>query len=70
MANNRLYLVDINSGQYIPFAKTMLDGWYGLNHDLIASFMDKCLGETPPIIVDENSEFYDKYINHENEYKL
>lgn len=70
MANNRMYLVDTETEKYIPFAKTMLDGWYGLNHELIESFMNQCLGENQPIIVDENSELYDKYINPENEYKL
>ena len=67
MANNRLYIVDTVTGEYLCIAKGHGFGWDVGNLDLYQEFMISRLSEmddkTNLIIGTENDdEFYDKWI--------
>lgn len=73
MANNRLYLVDTSTGEYLCLAKGRGCAWNTGNIDLYQEFLSKrfndCNKETNLIIGAENDDdFYDKWIRNGQNY--
>ena len=73
MANNRLYLVDTSTNEYLCIAKGHGCAWSVGNIDLYTEFMnDRCNdgdGKTNLIIGTENDDkFYDKWIRNGENY--
>jgi hypothetical protein len=67
MANNRLYLVDTSSGEYLCLAKSWKLAWVVGNIDLYQEFMSDRLSETVGktnliIGTEDDDEFYDRWI--------
>ena len=67
MANNRLYLVDTSTGEYLCLAKSWGCAWSVGNLDLYQEFMsnrfDEIGDKTNLILGAENDEeFYDRWI--------
>ena len=75
MANNRLYLVDTITKEYLCIAKGWGAGWYTGNIDLYDDFMIKRFsdgdGKTNLILGTENDdEFFNKWIVEGRNYNI
>ena len=70
MANNRLYMVDTETGEYICLAKKYgHPSWDAANLDLYKSFLSQLLtatdeGTTLLLGTENDNEFYDKWISN------
>ena len=62
MANNRLYIVDTETKEYICIAKSFGDGWEAGNIDLYADFLNEVreYGDSTRLIIgtENDDEFY------------
>jgi hypothetical protein len=71
MANNRLYIVNKNTKQFVCIAKSFGNGWRLGNVNALKDFLleaDDFLDKSELIIITENDTDYRKYLDPEDNF--
>jgi hypothetical protein len=66
MANNRLFIVNQNTNEYVCIAKAD-ETWHLGNVDILKNFLENINGLVNPNLVigsENDAEFYDKYLKN------